>query len=227
MTPTMANAVLHFIKPFSRNEASPSCLSDEERARAARFVFEKDATRWAHYRAGLRQILGATLGIDANEVPRIEGQGGKPALAEPFANLEFNLSHADDLAAVIISKNGPVGIDLEPWSRAPTLIECVDFFCHPAEQEQLPNPPGDRATRLLEIWTSKEALLKAVGTGLSYPPPKLQVIGDRGEADTLRDGLDRFRLLTPDHPQQKTHRLAIAVTEEIDRIDYSEPPNPA
>lgn len=212
----MANAVLHLIDPASPMDETRACLTGEETARAERFVFPADAVRWTCYRAGLRKILGKTLSLDPADVPLIEGPGGKPALAPPHDHLEFNLSHADDLAAVIVSSHGPVGIDIEPWSRASSLIECADFFCHPDELNELPTDDEARAVRLLEIWTSKEALLKAVGTGLSFPPPQLCVDGDRGRSDSILEGLSMFHLLIPDHPAIPNHRIAIAVTSTID-----------
>ncbi|MEP4078996.1 4'-phosphopantetheinyl transferase family protein [Haloferula sp.] len=216
----MAEAALHLIHPTNGNEATVSLLSEQEQARAARFVFSEDASRWINYRVGLRQILGASLGIDPKLVPLIEGEGSKPALSPPYDHLEFNLSHVDDLAVVVVSKHGPVGIDLEPWSRARSLIECAEVFCHPDELMQLPSDTEERATRLLEIWTSKEALLKALGTGLSYPPPQLKIVADHGLADTPLESLEDFRLLIPDHPGLTTHRIAVAVTAGIDGVEW-------
>lgn len=214
----MAAAILHLIDPTEPPESAGSWVSAAEIARANRFVFPADAARWSCYRAGLRKILGDTLGLDPADVPLIEGPGGKPALAPPHDHLEFNLSHADELAVVVVSAHGPVGIDIEPWSRAPSLIECSDFFCHPDELSELPASEEDRATRLLEIWTSKEALLKAVGTGLTFPPAQLCIDGDRGKSDPLLEGLSDFRLLIPDHPALRYHRVAIAVTSAIGEI---------
>jgi 4'-phosphopantetheinyl transferase len=216
----MSNAVLHLIDPASRNGVMDSSLSQEELARARRFVFPEDASRWTCYRSALREILGAALGIDPRQVPLIEGPGGKPALAPPYTHLEFNLSHSDDLAAVIVSERGPVGIDLEPWSRAPSLIECAEVFCHPDELAQLPSDPEARATRLLETWTAKEALLKALGSGLSYPPRQLKVDGNRGSADTPLEGLSDLHLIIPIHPEFSDHRIAVAVSSKIQSVEW-------
>ena len=217
----MADAVLHLIDANERSEAQDSCLSDQEQARAARFVFPHDASRWSYYRSCLRRILGESLGIDPLLVPLVEGPNGKPALAPPHDSLEFNLSHTDDLAALIVSHNGPVGIDLEPWSRAPSLIECADVFCHPDELKRLPSGDEQRATRLMEIWTAKEALLKALGTGLSYPPQHLRIDTDHGTSDTPLDHLCDFRILIPDHSKLVDYRMAVALSSGINGIEWS------
>lgn len=216
----MANAALHLIHPGGRNDDDDAILSNEECARAQRFVFEADSTRWRSYRAALRRILASSLGIPPQELPLIEGPGGKPMLAAPHSHLEFNLTHTDSLAAVIVSQHGPVGIDLEPWSRAESLIECAEVFCHPEELNALPRDIRQRASRLLEIWTAKEAILKALGTGLSYPPEQLRIEAERGIADTPIEHLESFKLLSPPHPDLKDYRIAVAVTHSISEITW-------
>lgn len=223
MPAAMADAVLHLIHPTGRNEDDDSILSEDEHARAQRFVFEADSTRWRSFRAGLRRILASSLGISPQQVPLIEGPGGKPMLGPPHAHVEFNLSHSETLAAVVVSQNGPVGIDLEPWSRAESLIECAEVFCHPEELRTLPPDTLQRASRLLEIWTAKEAILKALGTGLTYPPEQLRIEGDRGIADTPIEHLETFRLLSPSHPDLRDYRIAVAVTHSIGKITWRDP----
>lgn len=210
----MSDAVLHLLDPARPDPSALSHLTREERERADRFVFRKDAERWSFYRAGLRRILGDHLGIDPSAVVLRETRWGKPVLEPPFDAVHFNLSHSDDLAAVVVSEGGPVGIDLEPLDRASSLLECVDIFCHPREIESLPEDPESRARRLLEIWTGKEALLKALGTGLSFPPQQLRVEDGRGMADTDLPGVSELRLVIPTHPRTVAHRLAVALTPE-------------
>ncbi|MEM9237742.1 MAG: 4'-phosphopantetheinyl transferase superfamily protein, partial [Verrucomicrobiota bacterium] len=209
-------AHLHFIHPDDAR--STDCLNESERRRADRFVFPEDGIRWRSYRVGLREILSAHLGIEPREVPIAEGPNGKPILLEPHQDLHFNLSHSDDLAAVVVSKDAPVGIDLEPWSRADSLIECSDSFCHPAELRSLPADIEPRARRLLEIWTSKEALLKAIGTGLTYPPQLVRIDGDRGVTDRPLKGAGNYRLVVPNHPHRESHRLALALNDTTEIV---------
>lgn len=189
---------VHVIRPGSISpERVAACLTDEEKARAARFKFEKDATQWAACRAGLREILGRALGLPSAEVPLILSETGKPELAPPHGHLHFNLSHCDGLALVALSENGPVGIDLEPRDRAASLLECETSFCHPDEIVALPAHPAKRAPQLLRIWTAKEAILKALGTGLSHPPESVTIRfdGSTGEAtsDSGLEGIGNFR----------------------------------
>ncbi|MEO5714286.1 MAG: 4'-phosphopantetheinyl transferase superfamily protein [Luteolibacter sp.] len=177
------------IHPVFPHRLSPdfvdACLTDEEKSRAARFHFPNDATHWAACRAALRAILGREIGLAPREVPLVFSEFGKPLLASPFNSLHFNLSHCPDLAIVALSLDGPVGIDLESLARATDLLECENSFCHPEEIRTLDADKEVRATQLLRIWTAKEAVLKALGTGLSHPPELVRIVF--GPEDTVAE----------------------------------------
>jgi len=171
-----------------------------ERARAASFRFAEDARHWSACRRALRAILGKRLSIAPEDVPLVIGAEGKPLLGPPFGETHFNLSHCRDLAAVAVSC-APVGIDLEARTRATDLLGCEESFCHPLEIQRLPGDKPDRAAALLEIWTAKEAVLKAHGTGLLTPPQEVAVdlSGATGKAE-FRAELSSFhihRLMNP------------------------------
>ena len=188
---------------------STGVLTAEEEALAARFRFEKDAVHWRACRAALRQILGRASGIPASGVELLTAEFGKPFLGEPHGGLHFNLSHCEDLALVALSSDGPVGVDIEPAGRAPSLLECVEVFCHSDEIAALPVAEAPRAAALLEIWTGKEALLKALGTGLSLAPQTVAL--SRATAEDAR--FQSFSVRVLDHPLLTRHiaRLAAPV----------------
>lgn len=181
---------LHWIHP--NNVANPTAsLGDAERRRAADFVFEKDACHWSAIRAGAKRVLADHLG--GRLLDWIEPRGAKPSLAG--SPLEFNLSHSDRLGAILISDEGPVGLDIEPLDRAPDLLDCAGSFCHPRELKTLPQAPEDRALALLGLWTAKEALLKALGTGLGFPPTDFFIVADRARGGP--PGYEQFRIVRP------------------------------
>lgn len=161
---------IHFLYPSHRGLDGDACLSEDELRRAAAFKFPEDAHRWKSYRIGLREVLSGLLDMTPVEVPILIEASGKPRLCSPHDSLHFNLSHCDDLALLAVSTGGPVGIDIESIHRGPDLLDCIETFCHPQDIAMLPDQPEARARRLLEIWCAKEALLKALGTGLSQAP---------------------------------------------------------
>lgn len=203
-------------------QAAVACLTGDERLRVARFRFRKDALHWTACRAYLRKILGQAIQLPPDEVPIIPSEFGKPTLAPPFDSIHFNLSHSLDLALVAIGVDGPVGIDLENLDRAKDLLECAPTFCHFEELRNLSNDTSQRARQLLRIWTAKEAILKAIGCGLSHPPESLRIVfsGATGRAfpDLPVAGIEAQRLRELASPEFKGYQVFISVPESVRSI---------
>ena len=149
---TSGQVTIHLVFPeIISQEAALACLTDEEKSRADRFRFRKDAVHWIDCRANLRKILGQAIQRPPREVPLILSENGKPLLAPPYDSLHFNLSHCSDLAIVALSAEGPVGIDLESLDRAPDLLECEATFCHPLEISELPSETSARLSTSADL----------------------------------------------------------------------------
>ncbi len=191
-------------------------LSDDEKKRASSFRFEKDASQWIACRTALREILGKAAGLPPGEVPLCVGTHGKPLLSPPFGAIHFNLSHCPDLALVAVA-SFPLGIDVELWGRAGDLLGCEETFCHPDEIARLSRESVARASSLLEIWTAKEAALKAHGTGLLLAPQDLSVDFSTEPATLHFPG---------DFPAQKIFRLSHPALVEYSAFISSAIPSP-
>jgi len=153
-------------------------LSDAERQRASRFLFDRDRDRFIVGRARLRQLLAARLGTRPESVELVYGAHGKPALARWFADsdLRFNLSHCDDVTLYAFSFGREIGVDVE----AVRVIRDADdiaarFFSHRENQAYRALEPRDRPLGFFQCWTRKEAFIKALGDGLSYPLDRFDV----------------------------------------------------
>ena len=166
--PASGSVIVHVVDPAGIGDIGILTASEQEVA--ARFRFEKDAVHWRACRTALRMILGAALDSTPAELVLETGEFGKPALAAPHCGLHFNLSHCRNLALVALCAEGPVGIDIEPADRGNSLLGCEASFCHPEEISGLPSDEELRGAALLDLWTRKEALLKALGTGMSLAP---------------------------------------------------------
>ncbi len=150
--------------------ASPAyaALSDDERARAARFMRHEDAVRSATTRAALRDVLGTALGIAPQAVAIVVDGSGRPSLDGVHrASLDFNVSHAGDHALLAWAPAGRVGVDIECCNRAADWRVLTREVCAPAEAAYLDSlPAAARAGEFMRVWSAKEALLKALGTGI-------------------------------------------------------------
>lgn len=143
-------------------------LAPDELLHANRFRKPDDRTRYIVAHAGLRSILSSAYGIDATQQQFGRGPYGKPALVplsgEPA--IRFNLSHSGAFVLVAASTDAEVGVDIEWKSRAVDL-DILDAFCSASELDSLAKQSEQqRSEALYRLWTMKEALAKAHGTGL-------------------------------------------------------------
>ncbi|HYF76020.1 MAG TPA: 4'-phosphopantetheinyl transferase superfamily protein [Symbiobacteriaceae bacterium] len=145
-------------------------LSPDERARAGRYHFEKDRSRFIASRGAMRIILGAHLHLAPERVGFCYGEQGKPALAKASADqpLSFNLSDSGDWAVLGVTGAGEIGVDIEALRPIPEITSIAERFFAPSEEAWLRSHPlHDQPWTFHRIWTCKEAYLKALGTGLS------------------------------------------------------------
>lgn len=160
-------------------------LCPEERERARRFVVEADRVAFAAAHALLRETLSAVAAVDPRDWVFIAGARGKPAITGPQAALDirFNLTHTRGLVACAVCRGVDVGIDVEPVDRPGQPLELATRYFSLAEVRELgAQAAGDRPARFIELWTLKEAFIKAKGEGLAHP---LDTFGFalRGESD--------------------------------------------
>lgn len=150
-------------------------LSDAERARAARFAFERDRRRYVAAHCGLRALLARRTRHAPGALQFAIGEFGKPSLAG-VAACTFNLSHCEDLGLVGIATHAEIGVDVEIVRNVPDAAELAARWFTAAEcaaLEALPVLDRDRA--FLVCWTRKEACLKAIGAGLTVAPESIEV----------------------------------------------------
>ena len=137
-------------------------LSREEAERAARFVFPGLGEVWTGARVLLREVLGRATLIPAADVRIRVGEFGKPSVD----GVEFSLSHTGSVVLIGLG-DLPLGVDVEKIPEERT-VEQVGSSFHPREAEELLGLPAeDRPEAFARVWVRKEALLKAIGTGLS------------------------------------------------------------
>jgi 4'-phosphopantetheinyl transferase len=93
---------------------------------------------------------------------------GKP-YAPALAGIDFNLSHARDHALIAVARAQPLGVDLERVDRKLDAHDLARRFFAAREADALDALTEDeRAIAFLRLWTCKEAVLKALGAGISF-----------------------------------------------------------
>jgi 4'-phosphopantetheinyl transferase len=147
-------------------------LAPDESARAERFRFERDRRRFTVARGVLRTLLGRYLGTDPRVVAFRYETHGKPVLdGEPAAHgIRFNVSHSGEMALYALARGREVGVDVEEVRRMEDGLGIAERFFSPAEVAAFRSLPAEiRDDAFFNCWTRKEAYIKAVGEGLSFP----------------------------------------------------------
>ncbi|QAU24571.1 4'-phosphopantetheinyl transferase superfamily protein [Dyella sp. M7H15-1] len=121
-------------------------------------------------RRPLQALLGVYLSLPAEAVILIDGEHGRPDLAPPWNQvLQFNWSHSVDKAIIAITRHVAPGIDIECIRPRPRAMQLAERFFHPEEVAALQAlDKHRREIAFLQLWTSKEAVLKALGRGVTF-----------------------------------------------------------
>ena len=148
-------------------------LSVDERARHDRLMRERDRRDFAVAHALLRRALSARGDRAPHEWTFTTSAFGKPALTPDAAartRLSFNVAHTDGLVACAVARGVELGIDVEAVDRRADALALAARFFSPSEVAELQRCADDsRLLRFIEVWTLKEAYVKALGKGLSCP----------------------------------------------------------
>jgi 4'-phosphopantetheinyl transferase len=155
-----------------------STLTEDERARASRYRRAEDRDRFVAARGMVRAILGDRIGRRPGEVSFLTAPYGRPSLAASpeSRGIDFSLSHSGDVGLLALAQGTRVGVDLERIHTGMPLEGLIRSALSPREQEAfLALAPDARPRTFFAMWTSKEAVVKALGWGLSYPLAQVEV----------------------------------------------------
>ncbi len=147
-------------------------LTEEEREKSGRFLFDRDRLRYIVTRVLVRETLSRYVRAAPVDWRFCESANGRPRIAEPETHagtMDFNLSHTDDLVIMAVRRGSGIGIDVENMERR-VDVDSVSGCFMSFEQAGLSGlPPELRRRRFFELWTLKESYVKACGRGLSVP----------------------------------------------------------
>ena len=161
--------------------ATPDWLLADEQQRLAQrsggLSGEFLASRWL-----IRQALGRGSGQSPS---RCRPVSGRPVASEQPPGFHLSLSHSQGLVACA-SHHRAIGIDIEPGGRQSEWTRVARRWFSPIEQEWLFR--ADDPFLFLQVWTLKEAWLKATARGIAG---NLQTLEVRQALELYGDQTDR------------------------------------
>lgn len=153
-------------------------LSEDERARAERFAFERLRQRFTAAHGILREILAGYADVAPERLRFETGAEGKPFLTEEAADggLRFNMSHSAGKALYAVTLGREVGVDVEQVCPDRDHARIAERFFSAREVQALRAlSEEEQRTAFFRCWTRKEAYVKAVGKGLAIPLDRFAV----------------------------------------------------
>jgi 4'-phosphopantetheinyl transferase len=150
-------------------------LTLQERARADRFRHIDDRRRYIVGRGVLRRMLGRRLDRAPGSLAFGSSPHGKPTLADA-GEIAFNVSHSGDHVLVAVGRAAAIGVDVEQMRPGVDLVGVGARVFTPGELASIAGAPDDEKTsRFFRHWTFKEAVVKAVGLGLSLDLKRFEI----------------------------------------------------
>ncbi|MFE7117703.1 4'-phosphopantetheinyl transferase family protein [Streptomyces sp. NPDC057654] len=201
-------------------------LSPEERQRARRFMRPAETSHYVHAHARVRRILAGLLDCPPGAIrygrepcPGCGDAGhGRPGVAAPDTALRFNHSRSGSSWLLAVAPEGQrVGADVEQIRPLGAFAGLVDSCLAPGERDYVEAVvdaagPVGRRQRFYRCWVRKEAVLKAVGTGLAGGLARLDVRPyETGAAVVRVEGPGAGRYLVQDVPLGRGLAAAVAV----------------
>ncbi len=207
------------------------CFSAEERDKAGKIQDSDARALFINGRLLLRHCLAPRLGCAPSDLRFTIARHGKPALcavAHPGAMVAFNVAHCCDRIVIAIAAEGRIGIDVERCDRLLAWRSLSRrFFADSEYQALLRLPEPLQRTAFIRTWVRKEALMKALGSGIAgglrrfqlhistTAPPQLKAVG----ADD-----DQSQWSLADIDSSPEHFVAIATDRALGAISIQPTP---
>lgn len=151
-------------------------LSSSETNRLERFKVQAKQDEFLVSRGLLRLVLGAYLGKDPQQLAIEVDPFGKPYLRG--SELGFNISHSSKVLLCACGLSLHIGVDVQEIYAIRGQDRIVERYFSPAEKEYLNQMGSPSRDSFFELWSAKEALLKAVGSGFQTDPAQISLVPD-------------------------------------------------
>jgi len=197
-------------------------LNDKEKAKAAQFKFDKDCNCFVVARGVLKKLLSIYLNLKPKEIEFQFADYGKPYINHP-SKIQFNVSHSKDAILIGFVRNDSIGIDTEYTKRKIEVKEIArQFFSQEEYQSLMALNSEYQLQGFYNCWTRKEAFIKALGSGLSFPLNQFVVSLDSSTKAELKktkwDSTEKEKWTLQSISQRENYIGAFAVKGKVSDV---------
>lgn len=200
-----------------------SRLSEEELARAARYLLPEDKHRYIISKSILRRLIIHFLKIENKDIRIGFREHGKPFLVD-YPELKFNTSHSEDAFAIAFASGKEIGVDIENRQRVLNIPALERFLFTSDELKVAENLEQNRKQEVfIKSWTRKEALLKSGGEGLTKSMNSLEVSFLQEKQFSLKtdDALNASEWFLESFTLLNEYLGAVAVKGSVNEVRYT------
>jgi 4'-phosphopantetheinyl transferase len=208
--------------------ADSPILSPDEQVRADRFALPQHRLAFAARRTWLRRLLAHYLGCGPLEIEFTYGPDGKPEISSDLVRgipLRFSSSHSGDWLLIAVTLETDIGVDIE---RIDAQRDYESIAAESLSSGELAAfkvlAEDEKPSVFVKVWTQKEAFVKAIGKGITYPLRNVEVslgLETSGGLIGLGDGTGNVSewTLTSFEPAE-SHHAAIAIARPGAFVSY-------
>jgi len=182
-------------------------LSIEEKTKATNYKFEQHKKRFIITRGFLRKVLAFYLQCNAADIEILTTNKGKPFIDN--STIEFNVSHSGDYSVIAVTKNKPIGVDIEKAKDTFNENIAKRIFSKEENQYLMSLPEEKRANAFFTIWAKKEAYIKLHGKSIFNKSVEFSVISNKINNIIIKE--------ISVHPKYKS---AISISLPLRAIEY-------
>lgn len=156
---------------LNKNSTAWQILSTQEKERAEKLQQAKSQRIFVYTRSILRELLARYLSVSPQEILFSVSPLGKPFLIKEqnLLSIEFNLSHSGDIILFAFTRECPIGVDIERIRPKLNYLDIAKRFFSKDEVVALTNfSEHEQLAAFFHCWSRKEAIIKALGKGLSH-----------------------------------------------------------
>lgn len=194
-------------------------LSPDECVRANRYHFPVHRGRFIAARSMLRTLISLYTSVAPQEILFSYDDNDKPFLKIPdHTQLQFNLSHSENMAVYAFTLGHAIGVDVEKVQDDYNQKVAERFFSQQENDALMRLPSQDRLTGFYRVWARKEAIIKAIGKGLSIALPSFSVSVNDDFEMVMIDNNESWSLLPVSI--HSAYQSAVATNQIVKKISY-------
>ncbi len=155
-------------------------LTSQEKDHANSYYTKELSENYIIAHSTLRKVLSYHTKTYLHDVEFFIGKYGKPYLKNNQQNIGFNMSHSKDMLCIVVTKDAEVGVDVEFKDSSINVEELQNLVFSKQETEyiNLLESHAQKREFFYNLWTLKEAMVKSIGLGLSYPINQINLIDE-------------------------------------------------